>query len=579
MENVHFHEIIISENEHKMISADAKGYSIFKGETVIAVEDCVTEEYRENFIKNIDLAKDTWFPARINTDHGADLYYVRAFRKKDEEMIHLVLVNIDELMDAHYMLNRQIGAYKAHLDLFDDVFFEYDPDKETVNVFNTEMAEFDSGIYSINDFEEMLTKRVSGRQKSAVKSYISQIKAKTGRSTLRIDANLLNDDPNVTHTVLEEAFSFYDKETSGVVGHIHLGSAKVKTNANSIKHDSLTGLVDKTDIIRIAKERIDDRRLEGTTLAIVDIDFFKAINDTYGHQFGDEVIKRVADIISKEAGNEGIAGRFGGDEFLIVFYNIQREDELRAKLRSIHNMVAAAFPDKGIDDNSPLTVSIGTATYPNDADNYDDVFMLADHCLYIAKDKGRNRYIIYTLSKHGTLESIREKRQSLKKINERDLSYGDIIVKMFDMALHKKGSSIERYMDEFAEVFDFQHVTLFVGEPFKRRYTTGASPIKSPEAREFMLGLLNSNSKDKYLANQGFIVVNNVDSLPPYAKGVRDFLKEIGVYSYVLVRFQDMDGRDCILVIASVGKKTQWNQTHFKFYRAFGDLLSLHSLG
>ena len=102
----------------------------------------------------------------------------------------------------------------------------------------------------------------------------------------------------------------------------------MKTNANSIKHDSLTGLVDKTDIIRIAKERIDDRRLEGTTLAIVDIDFFKAINDTYGHQFGDEVIKRVADIISKETGNEGIAGRFGGDEFLIVFYNIQREEEI-----------------------------------------------------------------------------------------------------------------------------------------------------------------------------------------------------------------------------------------------------------
>ncbi len=578
MENVHFHEITISENDHKMISANAKSYSLFKGGTVIAIEDCVTEEYRENFIKNINLAANTWFPARIDSDHGADLYYVRAFRK-DDDMIHLVLVNIDELMDAHYMLNRQIGAYKAQLDLFDDVFFEYDPEKETVNVFNTEIAEFDAGIYSISDFEEMLTKRVTGRQKSVVKNFIGQIKNKTGRSTIRIDANLLNDDLNITHTVLEEAFSFYDKETSGVVGHIHLGSAKVKVNANSIKHDSLTGLVDKADIIRIAKERIDDRRLDGTTLAILDIDYFKNINDTYGHQFGDDVIKRVADIISKEVGNEGIAGRFGGDEFLIVFYNIQSEDELRAKLRSIHNMVTAAFPDRGLEDNTPLTVSIGTATYPKDADSYDDIFMLADYCLYIAKDKGRNRYIIYTLTKHGTLEAIREKRQNLKIINERDLSYGDIIVKMFDMTLHKKGSSPERYMDEFAEAFDFQHMTLFVGEPFIRRYTTGTAPIKSPEAREFMLGILNSNSKDKYLANQGFIVVNRIDSLPPYAKGVKDFLREIGVFSYVLIRFQDMDKRDCILIIASVGKKTQWNQSHFKFYRAFGDLLSLHSLG
>ncbi len=578
MENAHFHEVIISDGDHRMISADAKVYSILSSDTYTSIEDYIQEEYRENFIKNIEKAQDTWFPARVISEFGASLYYVRAARKEDN-MIRLVLVNIDDLLDAHYMLNRQIGAYKAQLDLFDDVFFEYNPSKDTINVFNTEIAEFDAGIYTLSDFEDFLTKRVSGRKKESVKGYINQIRSKTGRFTVRINANLLNDDPNITHTVLEEAFVHYDKETEGVVGHIHLGSAKVRTTATSIKHDTLTGLVDKTDITRIAKERIDERMLEGTTLAIIDIDYFKNINDTYGHQYGDDVIKSVADIISKEVGNDGITGRFGGDEFLVVLYNIQNEDELRAKLKSIKNLVSATFPDKGPEPGTPLSVSIGVATYPSDADCYEDLFMLADHCLYLAKEKGRNRYIIYTIAKHGTLDSIREKRQCLKKINERDLSYGDVIVKMFDMTLHGKGSTPEHFMDEFAEALGLQHMTLFVGEPYKHRYTAGSVRINDNSALEFMLGLLNSDARKKYLGKQNFTVVNRIETLPPYATGVKEFLQSLDIYSYILVKFNDKDGKDCILVISSIGKRTQWNQMHYKYYRAFADVLSFYSLG
>lgn len=579
MDAVHFHEIMISEKDHRVIAADAKLYELFERENHKAIEDYVAFEYRNNFIVNLGLCDDTWFPAKIITDQLNNLYYVRAAKKSDADLIRLVMVNIADLLEDHYRLNREIGAFKAQLDLFDDVFFEYNPDKDTVNVFNTELAQFDTGVYSIDDFEELLTRKVTGRKRDAVKGFISQIKARTGRLSVRVNANLLNDDSEVTHTVLEESFLHYDKETEGVVGHIHLGTAIARSSATSIKHDSLTGLVDRSDIIRIARERIDERGLAGTTLAIIDIDYFKQVNDTFGHQAGDEVIKKVADIINKEVGNDGIAGRFGGDEFIVVFYNIQSEDDLRAKLHSIKNMVAATFPDKGLDEENPLSVSIGSATFPKDADNYDDIFMLADYCLYIAKDKGRNRYVFYTLDKHGTLESIREKKNSQKKINERDLAYGDIIIKMFDMTIHGNGSTVEHFMDEFSEAFDFQHVALYVGKPYKLRYATGSYSFKDTGALDLMLGILNSESKDIVINDKKFIVVNRIETLPPYAKSVKDFLKETGICSYVLVRFNDKDGRDCIFIIASIGKNTQWNQSHYKFYRAFSDLLSLYSLG
>ena len=578
MKDNNFHEITLSGDEHRMISADAKAYSIIGSDTYSSFEDYVQEEYRENFKKKLELLEDDWFPARLKNGSSKSLYYMRASRKENSNMIRLVMVNIDDLMGAYARLNRDVNSYRAQLDLYEDVFFEYNPSLDIIKVYNTEAASFDAGIYTLDDFESMLLENAKGRHRQIVKSFIGQIRAKAGRYTARVDANLLDDDPNVTYTQLEEAFVFYDKESEGVVGHIHLGTSKGVTKATSIKHDSLTGLVDKSDIIRIAKERIDDRRLEGTTLIIIDIDFFKSINDTYGHQVGDEVIKKIADIISTEVGNDGISGRFGGDEFLVVLYHVQDEDELRAKLKSIKNMVSATFPNSGIDENTPLSVSIGSAMFPRDADNYEDLFMLADYCLYMAKDKGRNRYIIYTLEKHGTLDTIRQKRQNSKKINERDLSLGDVIVKMFDMTLHGTPSSLEHYMDEFAEAFELQHMTLFVGEPYICKYSAGTNVIRDQAAQDFLLGILNSDARETYFSDQKFIVVNRIDNLPPYARSVKEFLKELGVYSYVMIRFKDRDDKPCVLIIASIGKLTQWNQTHYKFYRAFTDLLGLLSL-
>lgn len=114
--------------------------------------------------------------------------------------------------------------------------------------------------------------------------------------------------------------------------------------------------------------------LEGTEerksyyLTIIDVDDFKTINDTYGHMFGDEVLSRVSEIIRSDLNARGVAGRFGGDEFMILFENVKSEQELRLILKTITKNIQWAFADKA---------------------------------LYIAKAKGKNRYIIYDGRKHG----------------------------------------------------------------------------------------------------------------------------------------------------------------------------------
>lgn len=578
MQKINSHEIVIDENNHTMISGDSKADRILKEVGSVPFEQCVTDGYRELFLQNLKEKNGVWFPTQLRYDDKSAYFYIKAVSGREEGTISLKIISLDGLLNCQREMSNTIRSYRAQLDIYEDVFFEYDPGTNMVEVFNTEGAYFESGSYSLEDFEELLLSRASDRQKTEIRGFVNQIRLKTGRFGAKITGNLLNDDTKLNVTMLEGGFVFYDKDREGVVGHIHLRSSKGKLVSASIKHDSLTGLVDKSDITRIATERIDDRQLVGTTLAVVDIDFFKSINDTYGHQYGDSVIKKIADIISAEVGSHGIVGRFGGDEFLIVFYNICDENTLRGYLRNMKQKIKAAFPDKGLDENTSLSISVGAAMYPKDADTYEDVLMVADYCLYIAKDKGRNRYIIYDEKKHGVIEAIRLKKNTVKKRNNRDVSLGDVMVRMFDQILHGDGSSPERILDEFALAFELQRITLFVGEPFRFRYSAGTEAIKTPEGAQFLLGFLNSEFKNKYLGDQNFIVVNRIDSLPVQAGAIKSFLKEAGILSYVLVRFFDKNKRECILMISSIGKPTQWNQMHYKFYRAVGDLLSLYSL-
>lgn len=578
MKDVSFYEIIISKSDQKIISADAHVYDALAGfvtrpmNELIAVEDI---DIYQNNIKNCD---GNWYPSKILSPDTMYYCYVKAQRCNDK-LIRLTVVNAKDLLNAHSGLMKAISAANAQLGLYEDVFFEYSPALDIITVYNTELAEFENGDYSLADFEEMLLAKADNEdKKTAIKSFIAQIRSGVGRSGTIVEGNILNNDTTVTHTALVESFVFYDKDTEGVVGHIQLRRNGDSLKPNSIKHDSLTGLVDKTDIIKIARERIDDRRLEGTALVIIDVDFFKNINDTYGHQFGDDVIKKVADIISGEVGKNGIAGRFGGDEFFVVLYNIQSEDQLRSIIKGIKNTVSATFPDKGKEKGSPLSVSIGASVFSKDADNYDDLFALADHCLYLAKEKGRNRYIIYTPEKHGTLEDIILKHQTSKMINDRDSSYGDVIVKMLDTALHDKDAAIEDFLTDFAEFFALHNVNLYVGSPFTHVFSAGSKVINDKQAIDYVLTVLNGSVKDKFFSLGNFMVLNDIVKLPPYARNFSDFLAEHQVCSMIIIRFYDKNQNECILIISNIGQKINWNQSHFKYYRAFTDVLSLLAL-
>ena len=117
---------------------------------------------------------------------------------------------------------------------------------------------------------------------------------------------------------------------------------------------------------------------------MLDIDFFKKYNDTYGHLAGDQIIKRLGKIIAKTVRIGDIAARYGGEEFVVLAYDADSENAYYLAER-IRKQVQEKLQKDGI------TISIGVASYPKHGLDIETIIKKADEALYIAKRSGRNQ--------------------------------------------------------------------------------------------------------------------------------------------------------------------------------------------
>ena len=157
--------------------------------------------------------------------------------------------------------------------------------------------------------------------------------------------------------------------------------------------DTLTGLANRRKITELLKEEI--QKLEGDNnnnfnIIMLDIDFFKKVNDNYGHPMGDEVIKKVSNHMQDKVGSEGVVGRFGGEEFLTILYNnnIQEAALLANKIRSDIESKKIEFEGKQISVTVSMGIACSAETY-----EYQELLNKADERLYKAKENGRNQVI------------------------------------------------------------------------------------------------------------------------------------------------------------------------------------------
>jgi len=198
---------------------------------------------------------------------------------------------------------------------------------------------------------------------------------------------------------LKDAFTLEDLSVLKVIAEysgIALNNASNYTKLeNSANHDFLTSLLTRSSILKTGKEIYDsvnkNRSSDGLFILMIDIDDFKEVNDNYGHTVGDIVIKKVADIISYCLRSNDKAGRYGGEEFIVLMNDARREVALdvaeRIRSNIENNSVTLVRPGLEI----KVTVSVGISGTRLRQKTMDKLIEEADAALYKAKSEGKNK--------------------------------------------------------------------------------------------------------------------------------------------------------------------------------------------
>ena len=159
-------------------------------------------------------------------------------------------------------------------------------------------------------------------------------------------------------------------------------------------HDNLTGLLNyRAFLNRLDVEMNRALRTEQSlVILIVDVDKFKRINDTFGHQVGNIALKKIADLISSSVRNIDVVARYGGEEFIIAIYNSDKKSTEQIAKRIVSNVANNIFIFN--DQRIKITVSVGMAEFPNDSDQVQKLIDAADKAMYNAKKHGGNTFSI-----------------------------------------------------------------------------------------------------------------------------------------------------------------------------------------
>ena len=179
-----------------------------------------------------------------------------------------------------------------------------------------------------------------------------------------------------------------DQQIQAIVADLE----EARLNAEKLaRYDALTGVLSRHAILAALDVEVERIKRHNGSLAclMLDLDRFKKINDTYGHQFGDEVLHRIAQLISEHCRTSDHFGRYGGEEFLLVLPETGIDGAMKFAER-----VRGAVAEKHLDRNEErITLSIGVTEWHKDDGSSSTLIAEADRALFEAKAAGRNRVV------------------------------------------------------------------------------------------------------------------------------------------------------------------------------------------
>ena len=509
---------------------------------------------------------------RIHTEKGM---------VENRRNIGVEIIDIDESVGDYETAMDSLSRVRLLMSLTDEFAFIYDKETNMFKMFKYDR--FNRIILYDMDIDqwkrEMLSRSyVKYDEKAMLDTLVLNMKTYADSFSIKMNCAIR------TQSDIFEAVRFIGtvhNESSGnkiIVGRVvsdeSVGHASTAMEImNELQYDSLTGVYNKKTITEYAKKRIAEEKEKRIVIAILDVDNFKSVNDTFGHLYGDKVLARVGGRLKEIVGEDGVIGRIGGDEFMIVFNGLDDDQVLRGMLRAIRTQIKWEFAEDF--ENLSITCSIGASIFPVNGRDYEDLFKKADCCLYIAKEKGRDRYVFFRDEMHrASYEAMLNKNQLNAMKNPREIRKLKNVASFMENAMTDSRKAILDAMRHMKDTFGIDNINIYYGEGMKKVYSFGSD---IPEAKDAMY--VFSEEFQKLMGeNERFLQIGFADAFSDITPDFCGRMKAERIASTIQCYIGDKRNIKGLVTFNKCREASQWANYEIDCARIFAAVLSSMAL-
>lgn len=509
---------------------------------------------------------------RIHTEKGM---------VENRRNIGVEIIDIDESVGDYETAMDSLSRVRLLMSLTDEFEFIYDKATNMFKMFKYDR--FNRIILYDMDIDqwkrEMLSKSyVKYDEKAMLDTLVLNMKTYADSFSIKMNCAIR------TQSDIFEAVRFIGtvhNESSGnkiIVGRVvsdeSVGHASTAMEImNELQYDSLTGVYNKKTITEYAKKRISEEKEKRIVIAILDVDHFKSVNDTFGHLYGDKVLARVGGRLKEIVGEDGVIGRIGGDEFMIVFNGLDDDQVLRGMLRAIRTQIKWEFAEDF--ENLSITCSIGASIFPVNGRDYEDLFKKADCCLYIAKEKGRDRYVFFRDEMHrASYEAMLNQNQLNAMKNPREIRELKNVASFMENAMTDSRKAILDAMRHMKDTFGIDNINIYYGEGMKKVYSFGSD---IPEAKDAMY--VFSEEFQKLMGeNERFLQIGFADTFSDITPDFCGRMKAERIASTIQCYIGDKRNIKGLVTFNKCREASQWANYEIDCARIFAAVLSSMAL-
>ncbi len=496
---------------------------------------------------------------RYEEYHPVDIHINMSMPMEKGDWFYTVDIYGIDMIESSFLSNQQkMDKYRMFMEIGGLVYMEYWP--ETGRIVFYDYAVRKSHILYEDNIENWHRDAIAyavekGSNIAETQSWYEKLKNLDNQFSCTAKTGFLNKNHAPETLVINARYiSRHNADVIvGIVNRKDITDDDISYYLTKAGKDAATGLLNKRALIEYTSDMLADAGDKKLYMILIDIDDFKSINDTHGHLMGDRAIIVLAETITETLDGRGVVGRFGGDEFFILTENIPDEQQLRLFLKAMLSQLRYNQAMKL--GNIRFTLSMGISQYPQAGNKFDDLFKLSDKALYIAKDKGKNRYIIYRPQLHDSIDVIgRQTEMGGYPVHIRAVKN---VVR--NIAVNKS-SDIKANLEEIKRAFGLGAVVVYSMEDYKALWYTDGCPDEL-----YDVSFIKTDSYKMLLSVDSVLALDNLEVVEREDEGVYKKLVSTGCCSYVSVLLPGVDRQRFIVVFYMFGMKHKWSSAEVDY--------------